>query len=106
MLYQQPTLNLGEKLALCSFSIWLAAYRMKSAAPGSINETRIDCEYIIRVSSLQCKLSFLTVFERLPGALILLIENLTVSQLPGGLSIQTHMHGQAECKLNSVLATV
>ena len=96
MLYQQPTLNLGEKLALCSFSIWLAAYRMKSAAPGSINETRIDCEYIIRVSSLQCKLSFLTVFETLQGAPKLLIKNLTVSQLACDLSIQTHMDGRAE----------
>ena len=79
---------------------------MKSAAIKSINETHIDCEYVIRVSSLQCKLSFLTVFERLYCAPILLIGNLTVSQLAGDLSIQIHMDGQAECKLNSVLATV
>jgi len=69
---------------------------MKSAAPGSMNETRIDCEYMIRVSSLQCKLSFLTVFERLQGALILLIGNFTVSQVAGDLSIQSHMDGRAE----------
>jgi len=61
-----------------------------------MNETRIDCEYIIRASSLQCKLSFLTVFEKLPGALILLIGNLTFYQLADDLSIQSHMDGRAE----------
>jgi len=69
---------------------------MKSAAPGSMNETHIDCEYIIHVSSLQCKLSFFTVFERLYSALILLIGNLTFYQLADDLSIQSHMDGRAE----------